>query len=140
MPTAFAVKFATPLTTLFEGEAQSLRLPAADGRMGVLAGHAPMVAELVIGEVIITDSAGERHYFASTRGVARVEAEGVAVVAETAEPADAIDVERAHRALARARERLSAELKIADVDVTRAQLALARALNRLKVAEHIGRS
>ncbi len=131
MAASFALTIATPAATLFEGEATSLNVPAADGRLGVLAGHAPMVAELAIGEIVVTDSADVKVHLATAGGVLRVEATGVVVVSEASEVASAIDIERAQRALDRARQRLS--LEESDSDVSRAELALGRALNRLRV-------
>ena len=60
------------------------------------------------------------------------------VLADAAEEADGIDVERARSALERARERLRRPGAAPDVDSLRAELALARALNRLEVAARVG--
>ena len=136
MPRAFPLTIATPLATLFQGEAEALRVPAANGQLGVLAGHAPLVAALTVGEVRVIEPSGAEHSFASAGGVLRVETDGVAVVSEIAEAAESIDVARAHKALERARDRLTAESGGGDVDTVRAELALARATNRLKVAGH----
>lgn len=137
MARPFPLTIATPLGRLFEGEAEAVRVTAADGQLGVMAGHAPMVSELVIGEVVVTQPSGEKRYFAATGGVLRVEREGVSIVSERAEPAEGIDVDRARRALQRAQERLTADRGARDTDVVRAELALARALNRLRVARRL---
>lgn len=136
MPDTFPLTIATPFTTLFDDEAVSLRVQGAEGQMGVLAGHAPLVAELEIGEIVLTDAAGDRRFFASTGGVLRVTSEGVSIVSESAEAAEEIDIARAQQALERAQRRLQGHPERTSVDLTRAQLALARALNRLRVAQH----
>ena len=102
----------------------------------MLARHAAMVAELETGEVVVTGAAGTARFFATTGGVLRVERDGVAVLADAAEEADEIDIERATSALERAQERIREPRRTPDLDLLRAQLALARALNRLKVASH----
>lgn len=137
MPRAFALTIATPLARLFEGEAQAVRVRAVDGHLGVMAGHAPMVAELAIGEIVVAEPSGEKLYFAATGGVLRVEGDGVTVLPELAEPAAEIDVERAQRALQRAHQRLTAERGARHLGFARAELALARALNRLRVAQRL---
>ncbi len=136
MARTFALTIATPFARLFAGEVVAVRVRAVDGYLGVLAGHAPLVAELAIGEIVVTVAPGQKRYFASAGGVLRVEREGVTILCELAEAAEEIDVPRAQRALERAQQRLSVGARGGGVDVLRAELALARALNRLKVAQH----
>jgi len=47
----FAMLILTPSGEVFSGEAEYLDVPASDGRMGILAGHATMVARLSAGEL-----------------------------------------------------------------------------------------
>jgi len=138
MASEFPLIFATRLSRLYDGPAAYLRVLAADGQLGVMANHAPMLAELPIGEVMITLPSGERKLYAATEGLLRVQSDVVVVIAEAAEAADAIDIERAKGALERARHRLSLQQSREGVDISRAELALARALNRLKVATRAG--
>ncbi len=138
MPEAFALRLATPEEVLLEAQVVSLRAPAVEGQLGVLAGHAPMVAELTVGELVVTEQSGSARYFSTTGGALRVERDGAMVMADAAEEADGIDVERARGALERARERLRRPSTAPDVDFLRAELALARALNRLEVAARVG--
>ncbi|HQP91247.1 MAG TPA: F0F1 ATP synthase subunit epsilon [Candidatus Omnitrophota bacterium] len=51
MDKVFTVSLKVPGKTLFEGEAVSLVVPAYTGRMGILANHAPLAAELLPGEI-----------------------------------------------------------------------------------------
>ncbi len=134
MPEGFRVRILTPMGEVLDTTARYVRAPAPDGLFGIMAGHAPMVAELTIGAIDVTDPAGARRLFAATRGVVRVTGREALVLVDAAEEADAIDIERARRALERARHRLAATAG-AGVNISRAQLALARALNRLRVAE-----
>ena len=64
-------------------------------------------------------------------GFVEVGREQAAVLAETAERIEEIDVERAEAARQRAEERL-ARVQEEGIDVARAQAALARAINRLR--------
>jgi F-type H+-transporting ATPase subunit epsilon len=68
-----------------------------------------------------------------------VSPESVVVLADAAEHAEEIDVERAQAARDRAQQRVTERAPITDVDVARAESALTRSLIRLKVAEKSGR-
>jgi F-type H+-transporting ATPase subunit epsilon len=132
----FKLRVLTPMGETLSTDVVSLRVNAWDGQLGVLAGHAPMVARLRIGAVVITEPDGEKRWVATVGGLLRVKQDEVVLMVEAAEEAEEIDVERAERALERAQHRL--ETRQEETDLTRAELALARATNRLKVAEHVG--
>jgi len=138
MAETYPLIIATPHARLFDGPVSAVRVRAVDCQLGVMAGHAPMVTELAIGEVVLTDASGERTSFATSGGVLRVEEDGVVVISEACEQACDIDVQRARQAIERARARLRAGVVGRDTDVARAELALGRALNRLQVAGHQG--
>ena len=124
---------------LYSSEAVSLVAPGADGYFGVLRGHAPLVAALKIGELEITPAAGQAPVLiAVSGGFIEVHPDCVTVLADSAELAEEIDVERARLAKERAEALLQAGGENTDVD--RAQAALLRALNRLRVAERRGSS
>ena len=72
---------------------------------------------------------------AVTTGFAEVSNDKVSVLVETAEKAGDIDVDRARKAVERAKERLAKERATEDIDFLRAENALKRAIIRLKVAE-----
>lgn len=107
--------------------------PGAEGYFGVLSRHAPMVAELRVGELDLVDEHGQRRVFAVAGGILEVQRDGVIVLADAVEAAQDIDVARATAARSRAEERLRS--RASDVDPARAQAALQRALNRLRVSE-----
>ncbi len=131
----FLFEITTPFRKVYSGEATSVIAPGFEGYFGVLARHAPMVASIRIGEIKVkTDS--EELYFATSGGFAEVLPDRVTILAESAEAANEIDVQRAEAAKERALKRLAEGKKVWDVD--RAQAALARALNRLKVASRVG--
>ena len=116
---------------VYSGQAISLVAPAVDGYLGILAGHAPLIASLTVGELRITPPDATPVEIAISGGFIRVEHDRVTILADTAELATEIDIERAQHAKERAEERLKAH--VPEVDFERAQAALLRAINRLRV-------
>jgi F-type H+-transporting ATPase subunit epsilon len=96
-----------------------------------LPGHAPLLATLVVGELMYRKGDTQYH-LALTGGFAEVRNDKVIILAENAERPEEVDRERALRAKERAERRLGG--READVDFARAQAALMRALIRLQVA------
>jgi F-type H+-transporting ATPase subunit epsilon len=86
------------------------------------------------GELRYTSN-GKAEHFAVAEGFLEVSNDKISVLVDAAENAENIDVERARKALERARERLAKERGSEDVDFIRAEAALKRAISRLKVAE-----
>ena len=125
------VDIVSPDGSVFRGEAQGVKAPGVQGSFEVLFNHAPMIAAFDIGPLVIVEPSGQEILFATSGGFLEVLNNTVTVLAETAEPASAIDVERAKAAEERALERLR---KLEGVERERAQRALERARNRLRVA------
>jgi F-type H+-transporting ATPase subunit epsilon len=127
----------TPARQLLSEPVTEVQLPGADGYLGVLPGHAPLITELGIGELTYRTTGGRTNILAVIRGFAEVLPERVAVLAETAERAEDIDVKRAQEALQRAQERIAAGGE--NIDWDRASAALQRALVRIQVvSKHQG--
>jgi len=132
----------TPDGVVFSGKVESLIAPGTSGSFGVLVNHAPFMTTTTIGKVEITRKANGsasapklvQQYFATSGGFIEVLDNKVTLLAETCEPAENIDIDRAEAALKRARERLKSPNR--DIDIIRAELALKRALNRIKVAKY----
>jgi F-type H+-transporting ATPase subunit epsilon len=123
----------TPAKQLLRQSVMEVQLPGADGYLGILPGHAPLMTELGIGELSYHDPSGkESDQLAVIRGFAEVLPDRVTVLAETAEFAAEIDLERAEAAKARAEKLLSSGDMSIDWD--RASVALQRALIRIQVA------
>ncbi len=130
--TGFVLEVVTPQRLLVSEEAAELVAPGSEGYFGVLPGHTPFMTTLKIGELTYWKGREERH-LAVSWGYAEVGPEKVVVLAEMAERAEEIDVERAEAARRRAEERLR-QWGDETVDFARAQAALQRALTRLTVA------
>ena len=132
MASAFEVQVVSADRKLYSGTCSTLVAPGMDGYFGVLFGHAPMIAALGIGRLDLTPADGDTIHIAIAGGFAEVTPDRVQILADTAEQASEIDVERARQAVQRAEERLRE--KSEDINFDRAQAALQRALNRLRVA------
>ena len=129
----FALEIVTPERVVYSGQVTSLQAPGTEGSFGVMAGHMPLLASLDIGVLRFADEGGEGVQMAVSGGFAEVGRERVTVLAETAESAGEIDVQRAESSRQRAEERL-ANRDDGEVDAARARAALMRALNRLKIS------
>ena len=135
MARTFHVDIVTPDRTVYGGDVESLRAPAWEGELGVLAGHAPLLCALRAGEVRCRAGGGTQ-VFSVSGGFLEVSAGKAVVLADSAEAPESIDRARAERAATRARERLAKREK--GLDVARAEAALARAGNRLRAAGRAG--
>jgi F-type H+-transporting ATPase subunit epsilon len=124
----------TPKGIKFSGEAISCTAPGTNGEFQILKDHAALVAQLKIGEIKLNES-GKIKWLATSGGYLEVKNNTISIIADTAEWAEEIEINRAREAEKRARERLEQHRQ--DIDVSRAQIALARAINRLKVASYI---
>lgn len=121
----------SPERSLVHEQVDELQIPGAAGYFGVLPGHAPLFSELKIGEVGYRQ--GDRWFFVSVAwGFAEVQSNQVRILAETAERAHEIDLERATRAKERAEQRIAKGGQ--DIDYGRAVAALERAMIRIQVA------
>lgn len=130
MPNNLYVEIVTPGKRIFQGEAQSIRVPGVQGAFQVLRNHAPMIAAIDIGPLYLTTPTGDQITFATSGGFLEVLNNVVTVLGETVEPASDIDLERAKVSEERARQRLLES----GVDRARAEQALERARNRMRIA------
>ena len=128
MEELFQLQVLTPASAVYRGEVSAVQLPVADGTVGVMARHAPMLCAVVEGVVRCTAAGGEHHYIAVGHGVAHVSDNEVTVLVGVGEQAENIDLARAQAAERRARERL--RKPDPQVDAVRAKAALHRALAR----------
>ena len=110
----------------------SVNLTATEGEVGILPGHAALLATLRPGPALIRDGASVEHW-AIGDGFLEVRDDVVTALVQTAESRESIDVARAQK---RKAER-EAELKrqgLSEFEMKRAELSLAKQLARLKVA------
>lgn len=134
MANSFTVEVVAADRKLYSGDVVSLQAPGADGYFGVLRGHAPLVAALKVGRIEITPAdQSPTIRIAVSGGFIEVMQDHVEVLADAAELAHEIDLERARQSRERAEDRLRTAHD--DTDVERAEAALSRAMNRMNVAE-----
>ena len=118
--------------TLVEAPAESLILPAVDGELGVLAGHAPMVVTIKEGIGRVTMNGATRR-FAASAGFATIMPDTALVMLQTAEWEEDIDRKRAERDKRRAEEAL--RQKRSRHEYQMAHATLARAMVRLRISD-----
>jgi len=106
--------------------------PGIEGQLGILPNHAPLLTLLQPGELVVRKGSEETAIFV-TGGFLEVMQNRVTVLADVAERAEEIDIEKAEEAKRRAEERL--RLRPTEMDLAAAEVALRRALIRIKVAE-----
>ncbi len=136
MANKILLEVVTPDKLLLSKEVDVVVATSVDGEFGVLHGHVPFLASLAVGEMRFKDG-NETDYAAIAGGFAEVTGEKVTILAEAAELAREIDVDRAQRARERAQQRLE-KAKAEDMEYVRAEAALQRAILRLRTAERVG--
>jgi F-type H+-transporting ATPase subunit epsilon len=119
----------TPERQLVHEQVGEVQLPGKDGYMGILPGHAPLLSELKTGALTYL-LAGRRHTVAVHGGFLEVLEDHVRVLADAAERAEDINVERARAAQTRAQQQVNNPEGAAA-----AAAALERAQTRVAVAE-----
>jgi len=134
LPEAIELIVVTPERQLLRESVVEVTLPGLEGELGVLPGHAPLMSELGIGELSYRRATSSTPTSLSViRGFVEVLPDRVTVLAETAERAEEIDVNRAEEALARAEKRLASN--DTNIDWDRAIIALQRAIIRIQIAK-----
>jgi len=106
----FSVSLVTPDGAAFEGEAVMLIVPGADGEIGVLARHAPLIATLKAGSTRVHLGEGDERVreFATGPGFFKVEQDRAIALVDDAVDAEKIDADRAQRQLEEAQAELEA--------------------------------
>jgi F-type H+-transporting ATPase subunit epsilon len=132
LPTKLQLEIASADRSLVDETVDEVEIPGVEGYFGVLPGHTPLLAQLGAGELWYRQGS-ETHYIAMAYGFAEVRPDRVTILAEIAERADEIDVERAEAAKRRAEERLQAPQM--EMDAERARIALLKSLVRMQVSQ-----
>ena len=135
LPEKIQLDIVTPERAVLSEAVDELILPGTEGYLGVRPGHAPLLTTLKVGEILIRKG-NEQNHLAVSWGFVEVLPDRVSILAETAERAEEIDLDRAVRAKERAENRLKSPDP--DVDFRRAQVALEKALIRIQVASKAG--
>jgi F-type H+-transporting ATPase subunit epsilon len=131
------VSLVTPDGSAFEGQAEMLIVPGADGEIGVLARHAPLVAMLKAGSTRVHIRRGQEvREFATGPGFFKVEQDRALALVDDAVDVDEIDAERARAQLEAAQAEL-ARVEAGESDADRWQLEqrVRHAENQLAVTD-----
>jgi F-type H+-transporting ATPase subunit epsilon len=127
------LEIVTPEKLAYEDDVDMVLVPGIDGEMGILPHHTPLVSLLGVGELKIRKG-GSEESFAIAGGFLQVRPDKVVVMAETADLAAEIDLEKAQQARAEAERALEAGY-VEGADLSAARVELQRALIRIRVAE-----
>ncbi len=132
MSNEISLAVVTPGRIMFEGVVSSIQIPAADGYMGFLPQHAPLISPLGTGIIQCTTRNGETLYFCVSGGYFEVHENRMVILADVAEEGNDVDLSRAEEARDRARSRLKDSKSW---DIERARASLTRSLNRIRACE-----
>ncbi len=128
------LEVAVPERLMIREDVDGVQVRGTDGYLGILPDHAPLMTGLGAG-VLRFGKDGETRYMAVHGGVMEVLPDRVRILADRAEWANEVDVQRAEKARRRANDLLrSHEMEI---DVERAQDAIARAHARLEAYDRM---
>ncbi|CCH49765.1 F0F1 ATP synthase subunit epsilon [Pseudodesulfovibrio piezophilus] len=128
MANTLKLEIVTPDRKVLSEEVEYVGAPGIMGEFGVLPSHVPFLSALGVGNLHYKQG-GKAFYVFVAGGFAEVSNNQVTVLAEVAEMATEIDIDRAQKAKARAEER-AAKVKEKQ-EATRTQAALRRAVSRL---------
>jgi len=131
------LEVATPDHLLLSREVDEVIAPGSEGEFGVLPGHAHFLSMLKIGELRYRVG-DQTNYMSVLWGFAEVTPTKVTILAEIAEKAEDIDVERAQAAVERAEQRL--QVGGLPSDLKEAQISLEKARLRQRIAERAART
>ena len=125
------VEITTAESSVYSGDVQMVLAPGAEGQLGILPNHAPLMTTLEPGEMMLREGDGEI-YLAVTGGFLEVTGNQVTILCDACERTEEIDEARAQEAQRRAQERL--RMRTADIDLERTVAALRRAEMRIRLA------
>jgi F-type H+-transporting ATPase subunit epsilon len=128
------LEIVTPERLAYSDTVDAVNLPGIEGELGVLPHHTPLVSMLGVGELRIRKG-GTEESFAIVGGFLQVRPDRVVVLAETADMASEIDLEKAQQARREAERALEGAHHAEAVDLAAARAALQQALLRIRVAE-----
>ncbi|MBA2410847.1 MAG: F0F1 ATP synthase subunit epsilon [Gammaproteobacteria bacterium] len=120
---------------IFSGEAEMVIAPSELGAVGIMPGHAQLLARLKPGEVLLRTEGQDDQFFYVSGGILEVQPHVVTVLSDTALRAKDIDESQAQEAKKRAEDALAD--KNSDIDYATAQARLAEAAAQLRMLEHL---
>lgn len=138
MAETILLEIVTPDRLVLSEEVDEVTAPGSEGEFGVLPGHTPFLATLKVGELTYRKGK-EVHHMAVSWGYAEVTPKKVTILAEAAEVAAEIDIERAKAAMEKAEKELK-KLSKEDKDYLIEAARLEKSIIRIQVAERAGKT
>lgn len=128
-------KIATPEKVIYENDVFKISIPTTTGEITILPHHIPLVSIVQAGELKITDESGEQ-IIAVSSGFVEIKANNeVVILADNAERAELIDIERAEAARKRAEEEMQKVKSQEGVDYAKLQAIIDREMNRVRIGK-----
>lgn len=130
----FNLEIVTPLKVAYKDEVKMIIARTVDGDIGVLSGHAPLVTELAVGEMVIKKEESEQRYFISG-GFLEISKEKVVILADKAMKAEDINIEEEKRK----REIMEAKAakRSEDKEIVLMQKELQEVLTKIRIGEKL---
>jgi len=138
MAETILLEIVTPDRLVLSEEVDEVTAPGVEGEFGVLPGHTPFLTTLKVGELTYRKGK-EIHHMAVSWGYAEVTPKKVTILAEAAEVAAEIDIERAKAAMEKAEKELK-KLSKEDKDYLIEAARLEKSIIRIQVAERAGKT
>ncbi len=135
MDKSLQLDIVTPDKLVLSTDVEYVGAPGHEGEFGVLPDHIPFLCALRIGNLYYKKN-GKYNYVFLSGGFADVSNNKVTILAESAEKAEEIDLERARKAKERAEQRIAEQKD--RFEYVRAQAALQRAMARMRARESAG--
>ena len=128
-------KIATPEKVIYENDVIKVSIPTTTGEITILPNHIPLVSIVQAGELKISDAMGDQ-VIAVSSGFLEVRANNeVIILADNAERAEMIDIERAEAARKRAEEEMARSRGQENVDYAKLQAVIDREMNRVRIGK-----
>lgn len=128
-------KIVTPEKVIYENEISQISIPTMNGEVTILPNHIPLVSVLKAGELKIKDKDGE-HNMAVSGGFLEVRGNNeIIILADHAERAEEIDLQKAEEARQRAEEQMKEVKNVQDVDYAKLQAVIEREANKMRIAK-----
>jgi F-type H+-transporting ATPase subunit epsilon len=130
MAETLKLEIVTPTAIAFSADVEMVTLHAAEGQIGILPHHVPLLTRCIPGELIVRQN-GQDEVLAMGEGMVEITGKSVTIVTDMAVRVHDIDEAQAEEARQRAEARL--QDKISDEEVATVNASLARSLAQLKV-------
>jgi F-type H+-transporting ATPase subunit epsilon len=131
----FQLKIITQEKVVLEKEITQATLPIEGGEVTVLADHIPLIGSLKVGEIKVKDATGKEEILAVSGGFVEFHDNTLVLLADRAERAEEIDIERAEAAKRRAEEVMQSSENLSEEEYARTAAMLEKELSRIRVAK-----